>query len=411
MSLDISDRVILIGGVVAGLLIAWPAFNLDLYVRVHPTTDWLAYYRAVARWQAGAPLYVDEKVLSLPTSGEGQILYLYPPYVLLFIFPFTILGPKWGGEVFALGGALTFAIAIATLLRQYGWISSWRSFVLAVLFALMFSPVYGEVHLGQITTWLVAAVVAAVIGAERAHKGLGSRGIAGALLMLAVTVKPHFAPMLAYTLTDRREFVSACMTGIGLAILSVAVGGISGIRGYVTMLTSGSKIGPARYEGWFHRFEPFYILDPFHQVTHLFVLCATIVVVFAAVRWARWRTIAALGLAVIPIASVESYTDSLLFLLPAIALLVADSRSVNHRQRVPWLIGAVGLLHMQIPVMRVLPDLAAGVGTLAGIGTETSYTLASLGQPALWGTVIVVGVAGQRVVRELAYREERGQGD
>lgn len=343
--------------------------------------DFSAYWLAVERWQHGLPLYVFEDfgfVKALPVNGVVQ--YVYPPVVVLLIYPFQFVPYPVAGTLWSVATVISFWLALVILLEEY-YPMTWPRRILVFPFVFFFQPVWLAFRLGQITSLLAALVTMSAVAMERAHAGddpvwIGL-GVAGAAF-----VKPYIAPAGAVLLLSRRRLAGAALTVIGLIGVGIAVFGVNTHVEYVWALLDAKPAAPTHiftirtpHWGWF---EPFDVLgDPWAWLPRI-VLLTTVA------GLAAWRTDTldadraafAAGAVVVPLAAPEAYALDFVFYVPAVIVLIAARPSWW-----PWLSLTLVASHWQPWTMRCVADL--------GVSTEMAAVL----QPGLYAGFLILGAA------------------
>jgi hypothetical protein len=196
---------LLLPAAILGLLVAAFAFKASAKM-----PDFEVYWRAGARAAAGAPLYVAE-------DGHYQLKYL-PAFAMLAIpsawLPLTAAKAVW----FTLSAALV-AVLLGLSLALPPSLEKPRA-VLAAATLVVLAKFYGhELVLGQVNLALAVIVLLAV------HAGVRGHPVAsGALIALAVVIKPYAAIMLPWCAARRDvRACAAAIAGIAAALVLPAV--------------------------------------------------------------------------------------------------------------------------------------------------------------------------------------------
>ncbi|MFW6152841.1 MAG: glycosyltransferase family 87 protein [Halobacteriota archaeon] len=370
------------------LLLVWPLFYAYLMRTGHVDGfhhgDFGAYYIAALDWQAGESLYVE------PYFGG----WLYPPvYVLVFV-PFLELAFDTASWVWTIGSILALWLALQALVAGFEIRLRWWERVVGLWALVGFHPLLYGSRLGQASI-AIAAIVTLAFAAfefERITDRRRYAHLSGLLTAIGGTVKLLYAPVGAHLVHDRRRFAGALFGGIVLAVVSLVVFGVDEHFGYLEMLSWGEDWGrdPLHPVAWFPGYyRPLYVVDALAlPLRALGVSC-----IIALAWWTRDtgadRELFALGIVSIPVLGPQVSTHDLVVTLPAIiALLVIEHRR-DGRPDLPII--SLALFQLHIFGLRALVSLPAWV-PLADYVIGWSPWL----QPALWGNLILVGLAAYR---------------
>lgn len=370
------------------LLLVWPMLYVYLmrlgYVGDFHHGDFGAYYIAALDWQAGEPLYVE------PYFGG----WLYPPvYVLVFV-PFLELGFDTSSWLWTIGSVLALWFALQALVAASGIRLRWWERIVGLWALVGFHPLLYGSRLGQ-SSVAIAAVVTLAFAAFELERASGRRVYAytsGLLTVIAGTIKLFYAPVGAHLLHDHRRLMGALAGGIVLAVVSLLVFGIEPHVGYLEMLRWGEGWGrdPLHPSAWF----PGYYRP--HYVVHAWALPLRALGVIGLVALAVWirgaetdRELFALGIVSIPLIGPQVSTHDLVVTLPAIVtLLVIELRRGGH-PAIP--IVSLALLQVHIFGLRAIVSLPAW-----GPFSELFIAWSPWLQPALWGNLLLMGLAAYR---------------
>ena len=385
------------------LLFAYPALQWWLSsIGVEGGLDYFdlgAYRTAVDNWQAGEPLYVEAD------DGGYHGSYLYPPVYVLLFWPVSTLAFDTAGHLWNLGSLLVLWLGLQAAVAAYGLRLAVYERCLLLWAIVGFQPVIIAVRLAQVTVLLAGLLsfaLAALVYAERQDDGR-AQFASGVATALGGTMKLTYAPAGAHLLAERRRFVGAVATGLVLLAVSLAVFGVDAHRAYLDVLTWGKDWG----EGSRHPrawgpayFRPLWVVDgPVALAVRVGVAGGVAVLaVLAAGRGVEAETFA-LGVAAIPLLAPRAYTQDLVVLLPVVVVLLASElRCPDGRPVVPVIgLGLVALhAHGLYAMVSVLPGRVPGGELVA----EVSPAL----QPGLWGTLLLVGLAGWRVAEAVSIR-------
>ena len=211
---------------------AWPIAILLIIHRLvvvafpaHRTTDdFSPVYRSLRAFLAGEPIYDQDYSLVVPH-------YLYNPGATLLLSPLGAIGHAGLARLlFVAANIGAVCLALALLCRLTGRRLSGPVFPVAIALALATEAVTNTVSFGNINGVLLLALTVFLWALVRAHNdrahAAASRPwlgwVAGAVLGLAITVKPQFAPLvvLPICLLHWRPVLPA--VGIPVALNAVA---------------------------------------------------------------------------------------------------------------------------------------------------------------------------------------------
>jgi len=416
------ERPLLVAAVGALLVatLAYPFLDWHLrglYRAGVPGYDWVSpftfYFGDFGVFTSAVTRYYYGQSIYWTNDGSYFATYLYPPVYLLLFLPFWELttmpgladlplvasSHEAGGVAFGLTGVLVLWVGLQAMARTLGCRLAWPDRLVLGWALLGFQPLLYAFKLGQVSAFVAGTFCLAYVAKARgARPGArrATRVASGALTTLAAGIKPYYATAGAHLLRDRDRLLGAFGALAALVALSVALFGVEAHWGYLDVLTWGKGWGePPRALYLWHpgRFEPLYLVAVRWPDVAVGIQAAVVGAVVAATLAARnadaGRATFALGLATYPLVGPEVYTQDLVALLPAAALLVAVELE---RDGVPWLpVVAVLLVHAHAHLLRVL--LESAPETVA-LGVET----AAVFQPGLWGVAALFALAFGRVV-------------
>jgi Glycosyltransferase family 87 len=260
--------------------------------------------RAVSHWTAGAPVYPPS---AMQVSGGPDLPYLYPPFLLPFLTPFTSLPRNVVLDVWLV---LCIAASVWTF-RRLG--IPW----LAVPCMLAWPP-YGEgLVVGNVQIFLFAAFVTVFYeprdGAPRQRDLKPARDLPNGLLAGFVGVL-KVGQTLALLYLARRRFRSALLGGLVLGGIVLATVPLTGIPIYFDWL---AQLQRASDPGW---------ASGGLTLSHNIGVpdAVTIAIGVAAALLLRGRdSVAWLGIALI-LATPNVHGHTFLFLLPGLLTLRRD---------------------------------------------------------------------------------------
>lgn len=390
-------RLALLAGATALFFLCYPAVDALLRVRgVAPPFsfwDWGAYGGAVNRWQAGETTYVTND------SGGYHGTYLYPPFVLLLILPFTLLEYPMGPTVWGIVSTVALWGGLVGVVRAVGYRPS-RGEALLVLWAVLgFQPLLLSLKMGQMAGFMVGTVCLAYAALPQA----GTTSVAettrlrsvlsGALTAAVGLAKLPYAPASAHLLTDRNRLLGGVAAGVGLIALSLVVFGVDVHVAYLDVWRWGIEAGesarhPSLWMAPYYR--PYY-----HVAAYSFPIqiALSVAVALLAMRAPASHNpeVFALGLAAVPLITPRTYTYYLVALLPAAAVLLVREAMRDGRPELP--VAALLLANLHSYGLRALGAVGPSLG---GLESAWSAVLPLL-QPGLWANVLLVGVAAWRL--------------
>lgn len=375
-------------------LLVWPAIQWYLQsagiAGEFTYHDMSAYRSAVSNWGAGESLYVRDD------DGGFHGSFLYPPVYALLFWPFAGLGFEQSGiawnvvSVALLWGGLQ-AVAAAYRLRL-----AWYERGLLLWAILGFQPAVLSIRIGQTSIFLAGllavALAALVYGERRDDDRL--RYLSGAATAVAGTVKLVYAPVGAHLLADRRRFAAAVATGAALLGVGLAVFGVDAHADFLEVLRWG--------KGWGESRSPHLWLPGYYRALYVLgslVLPAKVALagVVATLAWLAGGDGAddltfALGVAAMPLVAPRVYTLDLVVFLPAAAvLLAAELDREDGRPLVP--VAGLWLTAVHAYGLYLVVETLPGRMSFGDLLVEHAAWL----QPGLWGTLLLVGLAGWRV--------------
>ena len=359
--------------------------------------DFGVYSTAVSNWVDGEPIYWENE------DGGYHGSYLYPPVVLLILYPFSQWFDSFDAGAAAFGtiqlGLLWIGLQAVVSALGYRLKTHERLLLLGGIAA--FQPALLDFKIGQISTLLAALLCFAFYAHERdragecaaRHQRLACLA-SGALTTMGSTVKLFYATSGAHLLRNRDRFAGAMLAGLGLVVLSLAIFGIDAHRLYLDVLTWGKDWGPGRLgpqHGTVAYYRPLYVLGDWSMPVQILGTLGII----GLVLWTRDAPVSretfALGVAVIPLLAPRAYTqDLVVLLLPAVILLAVELDRPSGRPEIPVL--AVLLLHYHAYGREAATGLIGW--DHAPKLVETHFGWLQLG---LWGTLLLVGLAAKRV--------------
>lgn len=397
-----SRRPWFVGGSIAvlGFLLAYPAIQWWLHsvgiAGDFGFYDLGSYRRSVRYWRDGMSIYVQNE------GGGYHGSYLYPPVFLLLFAPLTDLPFRQAGIVLNVVSVGVLWLGLQAVVATYDVRLAWYERGLLLWAILGFHPVIMSMRLAQVSVFLAGLLAFSLAALRYAQRRDGSplaQYVAGALTAIPGTMKLIYAPAGAHLLGNRRRFVGAVGTGLGLLGVSVAVFGVDTHLAYLDVLAWGKGWGESRPPTvWGPAYyRPLVVVSQTLGLAIRFGLAAVIsILALASADVEIDDEVFALGVAALPVIAPRAYTQDLSVLLPVVVVLLAtELRRADGRPLVPvvglWL-AAVHAYGLYL-VVDVLPGRVPGGEFLAG--------LAGYLQPGLWATALLVGLAGYRVAETI----------
>jgi alpha-1,2-mannosyltransferase len=325
--------------VVAAVALATAAF-LSVATIQHNFFDLKVYYGAINYWvHDGGQIYDWLKL----NSKYG---YTYPPFAALAMLPMAFVSWPVAIVISCAAAVVTGGLVVWWLVdpiaRREGW-ARWFAFAVAFCLVAAFEPMRETFTFGQVNTlllFLVAVDLLWLVG--RGHKA------AGIGIGLATAVKLTPGIFIVYLLVTRRwrAAITASATAAGVTLLAAALAPNASRLFWTEALWNTARVGSLSFvsnqslQGVVAR------LDPVHPSTigWLVLVVATLVVWVWRVRHADVRTGLALTGVVQCLVSPVTWVHHLVWLLPALILLVDRALEARNRRLVAFAIFAYGML-------------------------------------------------------------------
>lgn len=175
---------------------------------------------AGTRLAGNEPLYSDPRLL-------------YPPLAAILGIPLAGLDPAV--VALALAGIKIAIVALCVLAFSAGL--ELRHRVMALLIALCALPFLDDLLLGNVNTFVVAAMVPAVLGRPKARYGI----LLGCLA--AAFAKPLLVPVLLWLFVWRpRVFAATIVSATACTLVAIALVGLDRYLAWLQVLAAGTKL-------------------------------------------------------------------------------------------------------------------------------------------------------------------------
>jgi alpha-1,2-mannosyltransferase len=411
MRASAKDHPVLVAtaSVVIAVLLSYPI--VDWVLRANELAppfgywDFGAYTSALFRVLHNEPMYV--------TNDQGGYFgtYLYPPFFVLFVWPFY--------ELFEFGTAallwqvttvLFLWLSLQPVIRYLGHeLRLWERGVLLWLL-IGFHPLLFSVKQGQISAFLAGFLTLAVLGLLRAednaHRGAGYAS--GIVTAIVGTTKLVYGAVGAHLLADRTRFLGGLAGGLGIVLISLVVFGIDPHVGYYDVLRWGKQGPPSPPWLWMRTyFHPLYALTGVAIVVRLLLSGVLATLAIGAAGADVDREIFVMGVGAMPIIAPTAYTYYLTALVPAVAVLVAVELERGGYPSIPLV--AVVLLHFHSYGLKFIVDVVFQTVPFAHADLPLLYgdfgsLIATVLQPGVWGAVLLAGLAMFRVATVASFR-------
>lgn len=189
--------------------------------------DFATFYDAGHKVSAGQPH--DLYKADAPIAGEpslGNQLFWGSPLSAVIYVPLSWLPPRVGLVVFKIENTLAYfagLLLLYILYRRFDAGDSDRYTALFAFLALTFQPFWTVYRFGGQTTATVFLLFVLALGCHLSDRAL----LTAILLVVAVAIKPAFAPVVAFLalVSGRRFLAAAVVAGLAAAMTSVAAMG------------------------------------------------------------------------------------------------------------------------------------------------------------------------------------------
>ena len=209
----VRDNRRLIAGLVTLLTVAAIVYFLKLS---HRLDDFEVYARAASRALAGEQLYRPE---------DGHWLFKYLPAFAVVAMPMALVPVQVAKPIWFLVSVATLVPLLAMTVRVLP-VRRLPAWALVVATLVVMGDLYGhELRLGQTNLFLTTVVVAALLAMKRARLepariGRRAETLAGALIVVAVVLKPYAVLFLPWLIARRKAAaVIAAIVGMTFVLL------------------------------------------------------------------------------------------------------------------------------------------------------------------------------------------------
>lgn len=357
--------------------------------------DFGAYYQAANLALAGKPVYgvwLDK----IPNTANR---WLYPPFALLVIIPYTVFPFKLAAVAWDISTIIVFSTGIFVLIRDYRPDLPFKLHVTIIAACILSYPLIYALHLGQVVPLLVG--IFALAGSYTINSGQSE--VIGGITGFAGTVKAQYLPIGTFLLYDYRRVVSAAFTLTFLFSLGSLLFGVESNSLYMQTLAQGEGWGTGRYDLNRWRpvmFQPFFVFHPYQLIIKSCVVVLTAIIsLWCVVQKDRSleQYVFSLALLTIPLADPIPNAVALGPTIPAIIILYFEELNRKQRTEIPILGAILISLHPFVLALFTTDGILniTLVGPLASILHKHVEVLPYI-QPALWGVLSLYFLTLQR---------------
>ncbi|MBO0869581.1 MAG: DUF2029 domain-containing protein [Micromonosporaceae bacterium] len=322
----------------------------------HGFFDLKVYYGAIRYWAHG-----DGEVYDYlkPNTKYG---FTYPPFAALTMLPMAVL--PWIAVVtisWVASGAATAAVLywlVGPTIRARGW-RMWFSLCVGLELIAIFEPFRETINFGQVNVLLVFLVVADLVLLVEPDRRWRTLPLGGVLIGLATAIKLTPGIFILYLLVARRfrAAVTAAVTAAGATVLAMALAPNASREFWTSAFWDTDRVGTLSFisnQSWQGAVSR---LDPAHPNRGLWAVLVVATLAFWAWRTHRLARAGDLrtGLALTGVAaglvSPVTWVHHLVWLLPAVLLLVTRALRATGRRRVAlivFLVAFYGLLSSRL---------------------------------------------------------------
>lgn len=291
------------------------------YVNTPRLQDFGAYYNAAVRILNSAPLYQTTKEVPwLQAQISQDMPYLYPPIFIFLIIPFTLFPVMVAGYLWDIV-ILSFLIwSVSQLITTFNVKLEPKEKIVLYSGLLSFGPLITWVKAGQVSGLLAAFLCLAGVNLRTDRHRLS-----GVFTVFGGLIKPFYATSGAHLLRNRRRFSSAILSGLLLAILSLAIFGVDTHMNYIDVLIRGKGWGenmksPNTWNAG--HFNPFYGLGVLSYLIRTAIVLATVgFALYSNKIEIPVEYVFAIGVGIIPVAGPTTNTLALNAIIPAVIMV------------------------------------------------------------------------------------------
>lgn len=360
--------------------------------------DFGAYTSALFRVLHNEPMYV--------TNDQGGYFgtYLYPPFFVLFVWPFwEFFEFKTAALLWQVTTVVFLWLSLQPVIRHLGHeLRLWERGALLWLL-IGFHPLLFSVKQGQISAFLAGFLSLALLGLLRGEDSGAHRAgyVSGITTAIVGMTKLVYGAVGTHLLSDRRRFLGGVVGGLGIVLVSVGVFGIDPHVGYYDVLRWGKQGPPSPPWLWMRTyFHPLYALTGVAIVVRLLLSALLALLAIGAAGADVDREIFVMGVGAMPLIAPTAYTYYLTALLPAVVLLFAVEIRRDGYPTIPLV--ALLLLHFHSYGLKLIVELVFQRMPFAHADLPLLYGdfgsfVATVLQPGLWGVLLLAGLALLRV--------------
>lgn len=375
-------------------LFLYPPFNIFLHIsgifsHGFVFQDFAAYYNAGLRVNAGIPIYKEMTQVSAIRGVDGSLAatgFLYPPLFAVLFVPFTLLPFSMAAIVWNVSTFGIFVLGAIRLFRSFGYdVGSYRSIAIAYLL-LGFAPTITWMKAGQISG-LIAGLFFFSAASARSRNN-SSQYISGAQTIVAVLVKPYYAPAGAHLLSNWRKLVGATVAGGCVFLLGIAIFGPDQTVEYTSILVNveGRGEGPIPLSNWAaDTFRPLYIFGSYRLIIRLVFIGLCVLIAFYVKNTDGDQVLLfAFGLSIVPIAAPKPNVTTLTII--AVCLVLLGLEAYDREKEIPSLLLLSAIL-LQIHPYSI--DFVAKFGPQYVPSLSTLQPALPYIQPAVWSLFVL----------------------
>lgn len=346
--------------------------------------DFEVYWRAGGRAAAAEPLYQ-------PSDEDYQFKY-FPAFAILTIplglVPLDVAKALWFTlSVAALAALLSLNAAVLPFRRKPKWL-------LITVTVIALGKYYAEdLVLGQINTLVALAVTCAILAFRR-----GQEALAGAIVAVAIVLKPYALILVPWTIA-RRRFAAIAALAVGLAVWWALPAMVYGVDGSTALYRNWWRTVTDTTEGTLLHSDNVSLASMWAKwlgigpaAAALATVSSLALLAAAGAGFLRRHQVArpdgleaALLIAITPLISPQGWDYVIILATPAMAYVVNDF------DRLPRLLRA----------LTIAAIAAIGLTLYDLLGRQLLYTLLNLAVITIGMTVLIAALLSLRM-RKLA---------